>query len=225
MGQHKAEKDFRNKLNRREITPSENAWDRLDAMLTLAEEEKPKRSYGWMYIAASIVGFLLIGTVFLSQTEEMVDVRRNDVVIQNKPEALPSQNPTDTPAINYSKTDSPAVAVATTNHQILKPHTPAVTQIHQKTDQNPDIIAATENQNQSIINQKTEQQITPAKVDELLTVAQIPQNETPSIKVNAKNLLSEVEGEVNISFREKMLRKVGKNYHEVAEAVSNRNNQ
>ncbi len=43
------EKDFRNKLNQREIQPSEKAWDRLDAMLSVAEKKKPKRT--WMYIA------------------------------------------------------------------------------------------------------------------------------------------------------------------------------
>ena len=52
------EKDFRNKLNQREIQPSEKAWDRLDAMLSVAEKKKPKRT--WMYIAASFLGFLLV---------------------------------------------------------------------------------------------------------------------------------------------------------------------
>src|SRR3954470_3549384 len=93
MAQHKTEKNFRNKLNQREITPSENAWDRLDAMLTVAEDKKPKRNWGWLYIAASVVGFLLIATVFLSQTEEMVDVRRNNVVVEDKPQDKPSENP------------------------------------------------------------------------------------------------------------------------------------
>ena len=36
------EKDFREKLNQREIEPSNKAWDRLDAMLSVAEEKKPK---------------------------------------------------------------------------------------------------------------------------------------------------------------------------------------
>jgi hypothetical protein len=32
MEQNKLEKEFRKKLNQREITPTENAWDRLDAV-------------------------------------------------------------------------------------------------------------------------------------------------------------------------------------------------
>ena len=43
MESNKFEKDFRNKLNKREIAPSENSWDRLDAMLTVAEKKQPKK--------------------------------------------------------------------------------------------------------------------------------------------------------------------------------------
>jgi hypothetical protein len=43
MAQHKIDKDFRSKLAQREITPTANAWDRLDAMLTVAEQKKPKK--------------------------------------------------------------------------------------------------------------------------------------------------------------------------------------
>ena len=87
---------FREKLNNREIKPSENAWDRLDAMLTVAdsnnsveEKKKPKRGFGWMYIAASVLGFILIATVFLSQTDELVDVEKAPIV--NETIAKPSE--------------------------------------------------------------------------------------------------------------------------------------
>ncbi|WP_343696825.1 hypothetical protein [Flavobacterium sp.] len=37
------EKDFREKLNQRKIEPSEKAWDRLDAMLSIAEEKSQRK--------------------------------------------------------------------------------------------------------------------------------------------------------------------------------------
>jgi hypothetical protein len=43
MEPNKLETDFRQKINDRTLTPSENSWDRLDAMLTIAEQKKPKR--------------------------------------------------------------------------------------------------------------------------------------------------------------------------------------
>ena len=38
------EQDFKKKLDKRSIQPTDMAWDRLDAMLTVAEKKKkPKR--------------------------------------------------------------------------------------------------------------------------------------------------------------------------------------
>ena len=67
------EKDFREKLNERKIEPGNQAWDRLDAMLSIAEEKKTKKSRKWLYIAASIVGFLLVGTFFFNQNKNKAD--------------------------------------------------------------------------------------------------------------------------------------------------------
>jgi len=71
MEQHKLENEFKNKLNQREIKPSENSWDRLDAMLAVAEVKKPTRGYGWIYIAASIIGFAFLGTFSLLKVMKM----------------------------------------------------------------------------------------------------------------------------------------------------------
>ena len=91
MEQHKLENEFRNKLNQREINPSENSWDRLDAMLALAEENKPTRSYSWIYIAASILGFAFLGTFFFSQSKKNVTVEGNKVVIENNQKGEPKK--------------------------------------------------------------------------------------------------------------------------------------
>jgi hypothetical protein len=233
MGQHKIENDFRNKLNQREITPSANAWDRLDAMLTVAEEKKPKPSYGWMYIAASILGFLCIGAIFFSQTEEMIDVRRNSVVIENHQK--PSENTINNkPEVIVPTVTSETIAAVTEPKIKIKSNqSNSINPIKTvpETNQNQELIATSnptphQQTNGAIINQKSEQQITPAKVDELLAnVIPTPNAGTKSIKVNSKSLLSQVDGEINLTFREKIIRKVGKNYQEVADAVSNRNTQ
>jgi hypothetical protein len=234
MGQNKMEKDFRNKLNLREIEPRANAWDRLDAMLTVAEEKKPKRNYGWMYIAAGILGFLFVGTIFFTQTEEMIDVRRNNVVLENNEK--PSKNDSANKTEISPKTASETIAAVTetkikSNHHNQSQIGNSIKTV-QELNQNPGLIANSnptpENhqKNGSIINQKSEQQVTPAKVDELLAaVTPTPNTAVKSVKVNAKSLLSQVDGEINLTFREKILRKVGKNYQEVADAVSNRNTQ
>ena len=87
MEQNKLENEFRKKLNQREITPNENSWDRLDAMLTVAEGEKPTRSYSWIYIAASIIGFAFLGTFFFTQNNQNTTIESNEVVIENNKKA------------------------------------------------------------------------------------------------------------------------------------------
>lgn len=235
MGQNKMEKDFSNKLNQHEINPTENAWDRLDAMLAVAEEKKSGRNHGWLYIAASIAGFLLIGTIFFSKTQEMIDVKRNDVVLKNQPAIKPSELPVLDSAKEIIPTISKREMVAAIENIKVKNNAshsvkqPLKTDLNNNETQNTPLIANTiitrATGEQAVGNQKTEQQATPAKVDEPLAVAQNStiSNDKSSIKVNAKSLLSQVDGEVNLSFREKMLRTVNKNYHEVAEAVTNRN--
>ena len=85
--------------------------------------------------------------------------------------------------------------------------------------------------NQTIINQKTEQpdQLSnPITNNPSTTIATIESNpklgKTP-IKVNASNLLSEVDGELELSFREKVINKINKNYKTVKVALDTRNQQ
>ena len=252
MGQHKSDKDFRNKLDQREITPSVNAWDRLDAMLTVAEEKKPKRSYGWLYIAATIAGFLLIGTIFFSQTEKVIDKGRNEVVNQNKPTPTSENENAETEALlpiapenqgiaeasepklqpkvkSSTKNNQNQQTIINQDNQINQNHHPSASE-QAKQSTNPTDAVNEINKNQSLIasntNQKAGQQ-TSAKVDELLAAveAQKSVSAKSSVKVSAKSLLSEVDKDVNLSFREKLMRTAHRNYQEVAEAVSTRNIQ
>jgi len=48
-------------------------------------------------------------------------------------------------------------------------------------------------------------------------------NQKPVVHVNASNLLSQVDGELELSFREKIINKVSKKYQTVKVALSNRN--
>jgi len=82
MEQNKLETQFKEKLNSREIKPTELAWDRLDTMLSIAEVTKPKRKFSWLYIAASFIGLLLLSTVFLNQKENTIDIEKNTVAIE-----------------------------------------------------------------------------------------------------------------------------------------------
>lgn len=60
MAPIKFEKNIQDKLERRTIQPSENAWQRLSDELDAYEGKSSKRMYWWIGIAASLVGILLI---------------------------------------------------------------------------------------------------------------------------------------------------------------------
>ena len=77
------DKNIKNKLNAREIQPSANSWDRLDAMLSL--EEKPKKkAFLFYYIAASVLFALGLTFWFTNQSTEVIIPQNNGIVITNE---------------------------------------------------------------------------------------------------------------------------------------------
>ncbi len=231
MAPNKLETDFRNKLNQREIQPSENAWDRLDAMLTVAEENKPKESFGWLYIAASIIGFIFVGAIFFSQTEEVIDVKRNSVVIENNSNetAIPEKVQVTQPEIIQNE-----VVASIIDSKKIKSNSKKET-----TSDKVSIINNQNNQNQIAENSKTietsqkneiqniEKPINNIPQQIVANVDQVAQNSISNskIKVDANSLLSQVDGELELSFREKVIKKIDKNYKSVKQALANRNQQ
>lgn len=221
MEPNKLEKEFRKKLNERHMAPSANAWDRLDAMLTVAEEKKPKRNYGWLYIAASFIGLLLIGTVFFSQTEELIDVRRNEVVTTDKEVIQAVKEDAGTEKDGITPTIKPSETVIATSGIKNKPAShskPVALPKEENQGQDSQIAANTEpSKNENILNENPEKLL--ANDVNAIAVAK------PSVKVDAHKLLSQVDGELELSFREKVIKTVDKNYKSVRVALINRNQE
>lgn len=214
------------KLEQRTIQPREMAWDRLDAMLSVAEEKaaKPKKNRTWMYIAASFLGFLLLGTIFLKQGSNNTDVKGTETQIATTPE----------PAVNAGNTgikdeivipvqEQVKEALAVTPASKTKGNATVAKPIKNKIVTAPETIvsqeAVAENTNAEIVNK------TLTTEDPTLAVAEIDQSKKPSVKVNANSLLSSVEGELDNSFRAKAMQALVKNYNSVKTSVANRNHK
>ena len=243
MEPNNIEKQIREKLNSREMQPSSQAWDRLDAMLSIAEEKKTKRSFGWFYIAASILVFVSAGMFFYNQgsikgtTNEIVVGVEKDTVKQNSAVAeTPNEN------LNSNKekaTSNPINKQSVAIAQTLPKTNSSENQFNQKTNSNPLINKekAIEFQNSSDVALKNLPKIfepnkeivirksTTDNQNALASIEEKKADNSSKVKVNANSLLSEVDGELNLTFREKVLKKVAKNYKEVKIAVANRNNQ
>lgn len=218
MEPNKIENDFKQKLNKREIIPTASAWDRLDAMLAVAEEKKPKPKWGWLYVAASILGFLLVGTVFLSQTQEIVDVKRDQIVYKTKESVKPSKTlfqEKTAPILSSSKPNSIIASVSKVKNDIKKESKDINEEIslikNQKSNNTAESLLAVEDiktNNDALVIEHAKSEV-----------------EKPTIKVNANDLLSQVDGELDLSFREKVIKSINKNYKSVKAELANRNQQ
>jgi len=229
------EKDFREKLNQRTIEPSNKAWDRLDAMLSIAEEKKPEKSNKWLYIAASVVGFLLVGTFFFNQNKNTIETPKKVVIEENtkKDSVLePVLNNTDPVKTKIAVSENPS-------KENLNEEEKKSNQISNKTIKNESnqiaessVIIKNNQEKQSINNQTVIAENTKnSNVDQLLenaenkVVAENSAKPKSKVKVNANDLLNQVDGELELSFREKIISKVNKNYQTVKVAVASRNQQ
>jgi len=254
MEPNKIEKQFREKLNAREIQPSAQAWDRLDAMLSVAEEKKTKRSFGWLYIAASVLVFVTLGLFLFNQNG--TEVNPQNTIVGTEITSDTVQNPINqnTAPIVESPIQTEAVAATevqpSTNHNHQSPinnssiNNQGVSSQNQKTNANQNQIIKDKPivfQNSSDVAQKDLPKIVEpkeivikkpinVKSDENLLAdldqsAKETTNQKSNLKVDAKSLLSQVDGEVEYTFREKMFKKINKNYQEVKVALANRNNE
>ena len=235
MEPNNIENQIREKLNSREIQPSAQAWDRLDAMLTVAEEKKTKRSFfsfKFIGIAASVLVFVTLGLFYFNQKN--ITIENQNTVVETE---IKKQNTEETIPVTENsilvKGQNNEVAVS---NEKMTTHNPKLeTRNSQPTSNEVSII--TQNQEEAIVNQeivspKQEERIikktSMVDVDELLaSVEKDRKKETKvsksNINIDAKSLLSEVDTELDMTFRQRVLNTVNKNYKSVKEAVANRN--
>ena len=229
MARNRTDQEFRQKLDSREILPSAQAWDRLDAMLSVSESraQKPIRRIGWIYYAAASVAVLL-AAFFLTRGGSEAPANRvveaPSIISAPKKEGL--SNP------EYKVVPPSRISVGTKlspkNREAVAVATPSVS-----TSASPNKASANTIELSSPAEPKSQYSLDTAPqlqqelgVDALLaaTKADVPPTEH-KVKVDAGSLLSQVDGELELTFREKVIRTVGKNYKNVKVALANRNQE
>jgi hypothetical protein len=226
------ENQFKEKLSSREIMPSSVSWDRLDAMLTIVET--PKRNFKWMYVAASLLGFLLIGSIYFNQNQDEVVFKKNDIVVTDS-KTVPEVKSISKPLMSSKKIKSKS-SISVPSEVVKKLPKENENIVFENANNQLEQKVTNQEQQISIINQKTEQKNVLRKskyvnVDELLaSVDSFSKNENTevlqsNVKVDSKELLSQVDGELELSFREKALKVVNKKIKTATVALSNRNSE
>lgn len=216
------EKDFREKLNQRRIEPSDKAWDRLGAMLSVAENKKPKKDRKWLYVAASLVGFLLLGTFFFNQ-------QNNQIIVPEEKVVLKEELPLDSNEEINSEIKSDNVVLKNNANKTVAINEPNLSQT-QKAENKKEQATQVSIINQSI-NQENKiiiSEQSKTNIDSLLKEAELAIGDESTvskqkISVNSASLLSQVDNELEPSFREKVINRVSKNYQAVKVAIVNRN--
>lgn len=252
MAHNKFEDQIREKLNSREIQPSAQAWDRLDAMLTVAEEKKTKRSpflsFRFVGIAAAIAILLIAGMFFFSQKNAEINTENNVVGTEIEKDTIQNKDDSFQTPIVEKKQVAESTGTQSSNAQNQNSNKEEVSIINQKTinqKQSNNPLINREKQIEYLLNSdvaikdipkmSTGSQIISGgnkeiKSDDFLlagldkTASQSTNNKT-SVKVDAKSLLSQVDGELELTFREKVINRVSKNYKEVKVALANRNQE
>jgi hypothetical protein len=237
MEPNKFEIQIKEQLNAREIKPSAMAWDKLDAMLS--ETEKQKTKFPWLYVAASFVGFLLIGTLFFDQKESVNVNQDNGVVFQDSKNQENNFTKADTlkntnTLSNALKPNVQKVIVtlqyqASTQQKSLKLEKNELAAAQIKNSKNDSLTILVENNNlkKGTKNRYVSASGLLAEVSntqlESSTSLQVNPKPIKSTTVNPQNLLSDVETEMNQTFRESAISKFNKNYNAIKTVLANRN--
>ena len=243
MELNKLETQIKEQLNAREIQPTEMAWDRLDAMLEVAEEKKTKPfswlSFQFIGVAASILFFVSLGLFFFNQKEILVapenNVGVNEQVTKDNINSINSNSGIDNDGLKGFNEQVQQSA----NNQQKSEQKAIIVQVNKSFNRN------NQNNQKTTVNQEKENQLhnqqvvelieskkeltssnpSTTNVDNLLASAQKePKSKaTSKIKINANSLLSQVDGELDQTFREKALNRISKSYKEIKVALETRN--
>ncbi len=225
MEPNKLEEDFRDKLNSRTIQPSEMAWDRLDAMLSVSEKKKPKRSNKWLSMAAVFVGMLFVGTLLMEQ-------QKQDQKIKETIKMAPVQDSITTETITEPRVIETVLSEPTKNgRKEIVTVVKTATKVESGTIIEQQTVITPETQIVEATSPKEIKKVA-TMVDAVSLLASVDKNaptkstiKKGNVKVDANSLLSTVEGEITTDYREGVFQTINRNFKTVKSAVANRNTE
>jgi hypothetical protein len=228
MKSNNIENIIREKLNSREIQPSNQAWDRLDAMLTLQEKPKKKSKFLYFSMAASVVALAIVLLVLNAKTKSL----QIDVLPQSNSVVNNSETPKNESEL---KNNQDVVEIEREVENLINAPKIPKNSVSIVPNEKQNIIQTSPESELKIENTKptklTPEQLKRAqlllasieKEDKLEKITPIISNQETKVTVNANQLLENVEVEMNQSHKEKMVKKVSKNLSTIKEAWVNRN--
>ncbi|MGH2664950.1 hypothetical protein [Flavobacterium sp.] len=229
MEPNKLENQMQEKLNAREIKPSAQSWDRLDAMLSVEENKKPKRNFKWLFVAASMIGFVFAGLLFFQQENPTPKTNNHQTVVESnvntekEKTTQKSSNQNNEPVEIQSGINETAVA------SVIK-------EVKKEKKQADTVIKEQQYSKEEIENKEAVAEIHPQKTDENPKETELlastdpvkPEGQKqnkPKIEIDANALLSQVDGEIELTFRQKAIKRISKKLQNAKEVVASRNQE
>ncbi|MBP6126907.1 hypothetical protein [Flavobacterium sp.] len=223
MEQDNFNKNIQEKFNFRTIEPSETAWNKLDAMLTLAEEKKQPKIFFWLSIAATFLLFTGVGYVFFQQnektklmpsTEEIVTSKTNSETETQKQSMKESSvsfenELANNPTISTTSESKKSTTIYTAQNENSKLEVYEMALLKQE-----EVITANEIKKEGIKQEIKEPTYNYPTAETLLAEVQgekKPSNTVSfksSLRVNPNELLQAVESELDQTFKEKTITKL-----------------
>lgn len=226
------EKNIQEQFNKRTVEPSAQAWDRLDAMLTVSEEKKPKKGFFWLRIAASFIVFLGIG-FFLIENKEGIKTKQ-EIVFEQKLEQDDAKS--DSNSFNPKEENSKTSALATNNgyygnqknevkinEELVSDKPQQIKNLTNYLTDDSSFKNSQINNEITTVNKRKYNYITPesllAEVEGNKKTIHAKNSYKSTLSVDANDLLSSAESELNQSFKDKAFAK----FKEVQAVYNNRN--
>jgi len=208
------ETHVREQMQQRTMEPSAQAWDRLDAMLTVAET--PRNTFRWWYAVAAI--FILGGVVGLWQWQQpMAHVEGQGIVVEDI-QLENNQKPID----STTKEIFPAMVEELVVEVKSEVKTNTQTQIKKTPQREMHIVHSPD----ALVIHETPVELKSPKPDtEFEPKLESAIAKKSSLSVDPLKLLNSVEKEVEIQHRNKVIESINKNYQTVKQALATRNQE
>ena len=223
MEQDNFNKNIQEKFNFRTIEPSETAWNKLDAMLTLAEEKKQPKRFFWLSIAASFLLFSGVGYVFFQQNEQskLTPTTEEIVTTKAKSETETQKQNTEESSVSFENELANNPTISSTSE------TKKSTTIHTAQKENSklevyemallkqeEVVTVNEIKKEGIKQEIKEPTYNYTTPETLLAEVQGQKKSSniisfkSTLRVNPNELLQAVESELDQTFKEKTITKL-----------------
>ncbi|PWI29394.1 hypothetical protein DI383_11270 [Flavobacteriaceae bacterium LYZ1037] len=242
MAPIKFEENIKEKLEKRTLEPSSQAWNVLSEKLHKDSKQSSNKTIWWFGVAASLVGVLIMVNLFFNTSEtdsykpvlgdtEAKEIKNIQDVDHVKPEdnivAVEDMHVVSKTILNET-TDADKKSKISKNQIVKNTNITEVVPLHEPDEK-------TTNSNLEVVSEKTEltqvafqenSNKTETDIDALLKKAQqnlADNKKNEAYSIDAQSLLQDVEEDLDESFRNKVFETLKTNFKKVKTAVAERN--